>query len=294
MKLKPKCLRSVKLKGCKAKVIIAISNISVIKSASTKINLTFAEEERHMQFSLYLKNLLTEFVGVYKKYFSSTVRAALLWTILCFALVQVLATYCSYDLGIRAQPVSILSFFILKFSVNNTYSFVDLARTLFIFFVAIFSVNLNQKVTIKSILYLLGALVVCALLDCALFRLNTQLQTLFTTNPHALIWVNEVILLLRNYLPLLLFALTIQLCIGKFNVKHIGLLLISLWLFNEFSYEFIMLIRPLIFSLIMITLKPLTYRYIVESVLGIPLIAFLFLGYYCAMTAPFYLTEEKK
>jgi len=247
-----------------------------------------------MQFSLFLKKLLNEFVEMYKKYFSSTVKAALLWTILCFAIVQVLATYCTYDPGIRAQPVSVLSFFILKFSINNTYSFVDLTRTLFIFFVAIFSVNLNQKVTIKSILYLLGTLIVCALLDCALFRLNYQLQTLFNTNPHALIWINEVVLLLRNYLPLILFALIIQLCLGKFTTKHIGFLLISLWLFNELAYEFIMLIRPVLFSLLMITLKPMTWRYVMESVLGIPLIAFLFLGYYCAMTAPFYLPEEKK
>jgi len=252
------------------------------------------KKTEYMQFSLFLKKLLTEFVDVYKKYFSSTVKAALLWTILCFALVQVLATYCSYDLGIRATPVSILSFFILKFSINSTYSFVDLARTLFIFFVAIFSVNLNQKVTVKSILYLLGTLVVCALLDCALFRLNYQLQTLFNTNPHALIWVNEVVLLLRNYLPLILFALIIQLCLGKFTAKHIGYLLISLWLFNELAYEFIMLVRPVLFSLLMITLKPMTWRYVMESVLGIPLIAFLFLGYYCAMAAPFYLPEEKK
>ena len=252
------------------------------------------EKTEYMQFSLFLKKLLTEFVDVYKKYFTSTVRAALLWTILCFALVQVLATYCNYDPGIKAQPVSVLSFFILKFSINNTYSFVDLARTLFIFFVAIFSVNLNQKVTVKSILYLLGTLIVCALLDCALFRLNYQLQSLFPTNIHALIWVNEVIVLLRNYLPLILFAVIIQLCLGKFTTKHIGLLIISLWLFNELSYEFIMMVRPLIFSLIMITLKPATYRYVLESVLGIPLIGFLFLGYYCAMTAPFYLPKEKK
>jgi hypothetical protein len=247
----------------------------------------------HMQFSLFLKKLLTEFVDVYKKYFTSTVRAALLWTILCFAISQVLATYCIYDPGIKAQPVSVLSFFILKFSINNTYSFVDLTRTIFIFFVAIFSVNLNQKVTVKNVLYLVGILAVCGLLDCALFRLNYQLQSLFPTNIHALIWVNEVIVLLRNYLPLILFAIIIQVCLGKFTTKHIGVLLISLWLFNELAYEFIMMVRPLIFSLIMITLKPPTYRYIVESVLGIPLIGFLFLGYYTAMTAPFYIPEEK-
>lgn len=247
-----------------------------------------------MRFSIYLKNLLTEFVNTYAKYFSSTVRAALLWTILCFAIIQVLATYCIYDPAIQVQPVSILSFFILKFSVNSTYSFVDLAKTLFIFFVAIFSVNLSKKVSVKNILYLLGTLVVCALLDCACFKLNSQLQLLFSTNQHALIWVNEAVLLLRNYLPLILFAIAIQLCNGKFTIKHIGFLLLSLWLFNELAYEFIMLVRPVLFSLIMITLKPMTYRYVVESILGIPLISFLFLGYYCAMTAPFSLLEEKK
>ena len=249
-----------------------------------------------MQFSLYLKNLLTEFVDVYKKYFTSTVRAALLWTILCFAIAQVLATYCEYDPGIKAQPVSILSFFILRFSINSTYSFVDLVKIIFIFFVAIFSINLNRKVKVKDVIYLLGILIVCALLDCALFRLNTQLQSTFQGNQHALLWFNGIIFQLRIYLPMMLFAIIIQLCLDNnlLTPQKIFFLFIALWLFNEFSYEFIMIIRPTLFSLIMITLKPLTYRYIVETVLGIPLIGFLFLGYYCAMTAPFYLPEGKK
>jgi hypothetical protein len=249
-----------------------------------------------MRFSIYLKNLLTEFIDVYAKYFSRTVKAALLWTILCFALAQILATYCTYDPGIRAQPVSLLSFFILRFSINSTYSFVDITKILFIFFVSIFSINLNRKVSVKDVAYLFGTLIVCALLDCALFRLGTQLESSVPTNSHAIIWFDEVILLLRTFLPLILFSIVIQLCLNKFKFNGIQLayLLVSLWLFNEIAYEFIMLVRPVLFSLIMITLKPLPYRYIAESIFGIPLIAFLFLGYYCAMTAPFSLLEEKK
>lgn len=247
-----------------------------------------------MSFSLFLKKQLSSFVEVYEKYFSKTFVQALLWTILCFAVAQVLATYCTYDMQMQIQPVSILSFFILRFSYHDTYSYVDLTKTVFLFFVSVFSINLIRKITVKDVLFLLAMFAVCGLLDCALFRLEGWLAQ-SVSNPHFLLWTNGMIYFLRVYCPLVLFALIIQICTSnaKFTLKKIGLLIVAVWLFNEMSYEFLMLIRANVFDFILFTLKPLTYRYVAESILGIPLIASFFLGFYCAMTMPFKLADEK-
>lgn len=256
---------------------------------------TFALANRIcMPFTSFLKKLLIQFVEVYETAFSKTFIRAILWTVLCFAISQLLATYCTYDLSMQVQPVSVLSFFVLRFSYHDTYSYVDLTKTVFIFLVSIFSINLIRKITLKDILYLLTMLLVCALLDCALFRLRSQMDHAID-NKHLLLWVDGMIFLFRIYFPLILFALCIQLCTSKINFtfKKIAYLFVALWLFNEISYEFIMLLRANVFDLILAAFQIPAYRYVGESILGIPLIASCFLGFYCGMTAPFKLLEKE-
>jgi len=246
-----------------------------------------------MPFSASLKNLLTAFVTVYEKHFSKTFRYTLLWTVLCFAVGQAIATYSNYAPTVNVQPVSVLSFFVLRFSYNSVYCYADLVKTVFIFLVSVFSINLIRKITFKDIAYLLAIFIVCCLLDCALFRVEGQLKS---GNPHLLRWIHGIIFLLRIYLPLILFALMIQICIAKssFSFKKIVYLFVALWLFNEVFYEFLTLVRSSVFDLILSPFQTLTYRYVGESLLGLPLIAASFLGYYCAMVMPFKLLENDK
>jgi hypothetical protein len=249
-----------------------------------------------MTLTAFLKKLLTAFVDVYEKLFFKTFRVAVLWTIFCFAIALLLAKYSEYDPTSKTHSVSILSYFLTRFSYKETYSYVDLVKTVFIFFVSIFSIKLLQnKVSLKAFLHLFATLIVCVFLDCALFRFKGQLHEELNGNINAVLWVGNIIFYLRLYMPLVLFALIIQICTSKaeFTLKKIILLLVSLWLFNEFAYEFTLLFRYTVIDLIQIPFKGASAYYTVESILGLPLTAAFFLGFYCAMTAPFTILEEK-
>lgn len=150
------------------------------------------------------------------------------------------------------------------------------------------------KSTWKDILYLFWILVACILLDCALFRLEGQLFHL-VDNHHFYDWIRGIIFQLRIYIPLILFSLIIQIRVFKteFTAKKLFFLLISLWLFNEIAYEFSLAVRTYLFELILAPINDQTYFYIFESILGTGLIACYFLGYYCAMVAPFKLQEDE-
>src|SRR5258708_6344121 len=135
-----------------------------------------------MQFAIHLKKLLTGFVEVYQKYFLKTFRTAFLWTILCFLIAALIAAFSDLDLILGRKPISILSYFFSRFSYRDVYAFGDDVKSIFLFFVSVFSVNLirnsvvddrpkalSKKITLKDALSLLATLVTCILLDCALF-----------------------------------------------------------------------------------------------------------------------------
>jgi hypothetical protein len=62
-----------------------------------------------------------------------------------------------------------------------------------------------------------------------------------------------------------------------------SILLAALWLFNEMAYEFAIFVRGHIFGLVMAPF-PAATLFFVESMLELPLIAVLFLGYHSAIT----------
>jgi hypothetical protein len=260
-----------------------------------------------MQITIYLKKLLVGFIEVYQKYFLKTIRSAFLWTVLCFLIAAIIAGFSDFDLPLRSKPISILSYFFSRFSYKDYYNFGDIVKSIFLFFVSIFSINLirngedddqskrsPKKVTLKNIFSLLATLVTCILLDCALFRLEGQLKH-GIDNIHLAIWVSNMIFFLRIFLPLVLFALVIQISTSKaaFTINKILFLFIAVWFFNELAYEVTIFVRGHVFELILFPTNQ-TWYYWLESILGAGLISVYFLGYYYAMTAPFKLSEVKE
>lgn len=244
-----------------------------------------------MQYSTFLKKQAIAFIDIYKSQFTKTITSAFLWTILCFVIIQVLANYSHYDFITIKHPVSILSFFFNRFSSDEVYCIADNGKSVFLFFVSVFSIGLLDKVTPKSVLYLLIAFAGCVLLDFFFFRLNAQAHHA-AYNYDLSKWLSEILFLCRLYIPLLLFAIMIRICISTqpINTKQIIFLLIAVFFFNEVAYEVMLLVRTSIFELITTTVKSKPSFYWVESALSTILIASFFLGYYCAMTAPFTLT----
>lgn len=244
-----------------------------------------------MSLAKFLKNLFTQFVESYQQYFAKTFGYALLWTLLCFGIGQTLAAYSNYDASLMVNPLSILTYFELNLSRNITYSFVDDFKIIFIFFLAVFSLNLLKKASFSSVSYLFLALAICIGLDYGFFLLGGVIRDGVSPIKYGYlyVWLFSVLALFRLFVPFILFALTIQFGAGKlrFNWITFCCLFLSVWLFYEVSFELMRFIRDNIFALILFPFKTKVYSYVMESLLALPVVASFFVGYYVALTKPF-------
>jgi hypothetical protein len=266
-----------------------------------------------MTLTNYLKGQLSDFVDSYKNFFQRTFGATLTFTVVCFVGVALLVRFSEFDKLHSPKQISILSYFFHRYSKADTYSIVDLAKTLFLFFVAVFSIGLSQqtdndiekkefsfsklleKIKLKDIIFLLGILVITSAIDFSLAKFNS-----YSTSHYGNIaldkYLHDVLFNLRIYIPLILFALTIRTLTVKQKIKmtfkRIFFLYISLWLFNEFAYEVSIWVKNHLFALILLPVDNPDRIYLYESFLSIPLIAFYFLGYSSAMTTSLRLMEK--
>jgi len=266
-----------------------------------------------MTFTNYLKEQLTDFVDSYKKYFRKTYGVAITFTLICLVIAALFFRFSDFDKSVTAKQISLLSYFFHRYSKGETYSIIDLTKTVFIFFVSLYSLGLlrlsnndleNKELSFKhffrsikskDILFLTVVFIVSSIVDFVLFKIDS-FSALTTKNKNADIYIHDTCFHLRIYLPLILFALTIRYLTivekRKLTIKRIFFLYVSLWLFNEFANEISLWVRSHLFGLILTPFdNPQTY-YLVESIIGIPLIAFYFLGYFSAMTTSLKLTEQ--
>jgi hypothetical protein len=246
-----------------------------------------------MQYSTFFKMQSAALIDIYQERFTRTIWQAVLWTGISFIITAVISNYSQYDQSVKSIPVSVLSFFSLRFSFNETYSVVDNAKSIFIFFVSIFSISQVGKVTIKNIACLAAILFICCLLDLSFFQLKGQLHH-GIDNRYLEKWASAVIYILRLYMPLVLFALTIQICTSgaKFKARNIVFLFITLYFFNEMTFLVISLMRTCVFELLLCLFNSKTSHFIAESILGAGLMASFVIGYHCAMTGPFVLGDD--
>lgn len=244
-----------------------------------------------MSLAKFLKTLFVQSVESYQQYFAKTFGYALLWTLLCFAIGQALAAYSNYDPALTINPLSILTYFELNLSMNSTYSFVDGFKILFIFFVSFFSLNLLKKASFLAVFYLFLTLILCIGLDYGFFLIGGLIKAGVSAVKfsYLYLWLFSILALFRLFVPFILFALAIQLSAGKFRFHFItlGYLFLSVWLFYEVSFEAMRFLRDNVFALILAAFKTKVYSYVMESLLGLPVVASFFVGYYCAMTKPF-------
>ena len=260
-----------------------------------------------MGFTDFLKAQLLDFVDSYKKFFRLTFEVTIIYTVLCFVIAALLLRFGNFDSSVTLKQISLLSYFFHRYSKGDTYSLVDLIKTVFIFSVSLFSIGMVRQLKgerkqsevhsrnfftilkINDVLLLVFALTIAAIIDFILFKLE-NLPVFFTRNINASLFIHNTFFHLRIYLPLILFALVLWLLSKdrkeKLTFKGIIFLYISLWLFNEFAFEISLWVRDRLFSIILIPFTNSANAYLIESFMGIPLIAFFFLGYYSAMSKP--------
>ncbi|KAA5532442.1 hypothetical protein F0919_16775 [Taibaiella lutea] len=268
-----------------------------------------------MTFTQYLKVQLTDFVDTYKKYYLKTNGTTIIFTLITFLFIALLFHFSIFDETNAKKTISLLSYFFVRYSVADTYSIVDLSKTVFIFFVSIFSISLvkleRNKTAIndfnfshflknisgKALGYLLAAMLICIVADYFLFRLDSLSIKNYGGSPSTK-WLHGMLFMLRVYIPLIIFSITNYIVLtghaGKLNFKNMLYLFTSLWMFNEFAYECSLFVRGHIFDLILLPFSE-DNHYLIESFLGVVLVAFYFLGYHVAMTHSIILlnTEEQ-
>jgi hypothetical protein len=184
------------------------------------------------------------------------------------------------------------------------YRIIDLTKDVFIFFVTLFSIGFARlgkeemqaeltfsqfirKINAKDITVLAAMLILSAIIDYTLFKMDGY-SAQHTRNRSVDKYIHGTIFQLRIYIPLILFALGVYVLRTenkiKLKARNIFFLYISLWLFNEFAYELFMWCRYHVFALVLMPFDKSDSYYLLESVPGIVLIAFFFLGYHSALT----------
>ncbi|HVX51663.1 MAG TPA: hypothetical protein VHB48_15995, partial [Chitinophagaceae bacterium] len=204
-----------------------------------------------MEFPVFLKEQFNSFVDCYKKYFRQTFGIAISFTILCFIFSAILFRFSDFDESTNSRQLSLLSYFFTRYSEGNTYSIVDLTKTVFIFFAALFSVTLTwfsrnrnegTEVTFRhsfralrfnALLILIFVLLIASMLDYYLFQAENYFSTI-ASNRSVDLYLRSLCFHLRIYLPLILFAITVWSLTAahksSITFKRILLLYISLWL----------------------------------------------------------------
>ncbi|SFE91319.1 hypothetical protein SAMN05518672_11227 [Chitinophaga sp. CF118] len=262
-----------------------------------------------MTFTSYLKGLLSDFVDYYQKYLRRTFGVTLVFTVLCFVGAALLLHFSDFARSVSVKQISLLNTFFIRYSKADTYSLVDLTKSVFLFFVALFSLGFTRlandktsgkfnlfirKITLKDITFLLGIFILTSLIDYIFFKLE-RYSIVHAPSNAVSIYFQGLLFHLRIYVPLILFALTIcSLTVSEkvlLTFKRILFLYISLWLFNEFAFEIASWANAHFLSFILLPFANSKSLYLYESILEIPLIAFFFLGYHVAMTTPIKQTE---
>jgi hypothetical protein len=267
-----------------------------------------------MTLSKYIKNQLDDFVECYENYFRNTFGIAIAGTFICFLISIFLLHFTKFWPSSSSREINLLSFFFHRYSMHDTYSLVDLTKTVFIFIVSIYSVGLlrlargedglrdfNAKsfinsITNKDLALLVLALFLASIFDFLLFETEGKLIS-GTESKNVRAFINETIFHIRIYLPLILFAFVIEAISSKekrkITLRRMLFLYISLWLFNEFAFEFSSWLRSHLFGLILMPFASPAKYFLFESILGIPTIAFFFAGYFSALTKSLELTRCK-
>jgi hypothetical protein len=257
-----------------------------------------------MKFADFLRSQLTDIVDYYQQYLRRTIGTTIIFTAICFVIAAFLLHFTEFSGRAAKAQISLLNYFFLSYSGDNVYRIVDLTKDVFIFFVALFSIGfarlkkeeipaeitfslLIRKINLKDVTVLAGIFILSAIIDYFLFKMDGY-SAGHTRNRSVDKYIHGTIFQLRIYIPLILFGLGIYVLSAsekvKLKAKNILFIYISLWLFNEFAYELFMWCRYHVFALVLMPFDKSDSYYLLESVPGIVLIAFFFLGYHSALT----------
>jgi hypothetical protein len=258
-----------------------------------------------MKLPEFLKRQLLDFVDTYRKYYSKTFSITLLLAIVCFLAGAELLRFSSYYAA-AIKPTDIITALFHRYSERGVYSVADLTKIVFVFFISLFTVpfykvgrrdacsgsfstrQLFKNLEAGDLGYMVFTLVVSIVVDYLLFALDSYFLK-GGLGVNLSVYLHNLVFHLRVYVPLMLFAIASGARLGIFTAyrgQNILFLYISLWLFNEFAYEIWLWLRSRLFGLLLFPFSNSDSSALFSNMLGMPLMAFYFLGYSSAMILP--------
>lgn len=289
-------------------------NLFIIDYLCTiQTNNLFLYTNQTMNLASYLKALLSNLIDDYKKLLVRTSGLTLAFTIVCFLIVALLLRYSDFDPSSYKKQLSLLSYFYTSYSTGETYSIVDLTTIVFLFFASLVSIALLRsdandnkefeifksvkRIKLNDFLWLGSVFFVSGLFDYLLFRLNNLINDGVENKELAKWMYNFLMYPCRGFIPWMLFSLSIYKVTAdvklNWTFKKVCFVFIAFWIINAFSYELSVYIRVYVLDLLVIPVD-LERKFVFESILGIGLIAFNFVGYYSVMTTSLRLLEPGK
>jgi len=257
-----------------------------------------------MKFDQFLEKQLQDILFVYKALFKKTFSVTIILSFVCLLFIAALHIASEPGSGAAGSKISLLSYIWYRYSTVNSYELVDMSKSVLLFVTSFFSIAISRKlirnkenlhVKLGSFFdemqpgdfgFLLLALLACLVVDYILYQLNTSAMANIR-NQLLGQWVYYQLHFLRVYFPLFIFSYVSRLTLTNnktaITLKECLYLLISFWLINEVAFDFTLFVRAHVFQLVLIPV-PVESQFFVESVLAIPLIAVLFLGYHSVMT----------
>lgn len=257
-----------------------------------------------MPSSPSVKEVLVAVFDQYKKFFEKTFSLCLLLSVFVFVSATLLFKFSNTNTGSSSTPDSLLRCFYSRYSSYGFYNIVDLSKSVYLAFTACFAISYfrSQKnngelssgfflknFSVKDAVVVLFLLVIVGISDPIFYFLDGRVYDLLDRADLAK-WTHNVFWELRIYFPVAAFAFAIgKLTWGKkisISQKSIFVLLAIAFMFNEFTYELTNLIRTLAFHLITMMFSNDNAKFLVESILGIPLLACYFIGFATVMALP--------
>lgn len=182
---------------------------------------------------------------------------------------------------------------------NAQYALIDLMKSCFLFLTClfgpfIFTVGASNKETIdthrylslKRILLLLLTLIAVCIMDYFLSDWQ-HLMTNKEKESALLKYFHTLCFMWRIFIPLLLFAIvnyyTLTRSFPIRSIRQFFILFILLWLFNEMAFEISLFTDDYLIGLPMILFSNSSNKFLIESILSVPVGALLVAGFYCAM-----------
>jgi hypothetical protein len=256
-----------------------------------------------MTFANQLKEQLSHFVESYRKYFLKTFVVAMTFTILCYLASAVLLRLDTSDTGIKLT--NLINLIFSRYSYKS-YQLVDLSASFWFFFIALFALllakfnkedhdeitefsfgNFVSRITPPDIGTLLMVLAASCLIDFLFFETYSFLAPL--SGDALSNYLFHLTFRLRQYIPMILYGLSIQWLLDQnyFKITGRSLLLLFLWLwgFHEMALEFFLFIRDIVLNLLLLHFANSELLIFYQSLLTIPIVGFLFVGYYAAFTS---------